>query len=596
MSQDPGLPSARRLPLARTALIWLLLCALLLLIGGRNILAGQFPDPDDTLRMVQLRDLLGGQGWFDTTQYRIDPPGGVPMHWSRLVDIPLALVVLALQPLLGAAAAQSTAAVVVPLLTLGCLLGLVGWIASRRFDDEVTGLACLACAIMPATVAKLQPLRIDHHGWQVVTVLLAAATLFARNPVRGARIAGLSLAAGLTISLEVLPFTAAFGGVLALSWLRDPAQPNRLVPFLTALAGGLLLLFAATRGLAALTPWCDAIAPAHLAFFAIVAAGSWLVARAPTPPRWALVGLLGATGVAGLATFSALSPQCLSAPFGDLDPLVRQYWYRLVAEGLPIWQQTPREIVGAMPQLAAAALALALLCRTSQDEARRLWVEYALLFLAACAAGLLVWRSMALAGALAAVPLGWLIARVLGRLRERAASIVPRRTARLAIVAAAAVLVGGTAWLFAPSALARKPAAVERHPAVRESRCELRRYVPLLDRFAPVTIFAPLDIGPSLIERTHHATVATSHHRAQAAMRDVITGFMADESRARAIIARHDAGMVVVCTDLVEPQIYAADAPHGLMARLLAGQAPEWLEPVDIDAPPTLKVWRVRGS
>jgi hypothetical protein len=60
------------------------------------------PDPDDALRLVELRDWLGGQGWFDVTQYRIDPAhGGVAMHWSRLVDVPLAAVVVALRPLLG---------------------------------------------------------------------------------------------------------------------------------------------------------------------------------------------------------------------------------------------------------------------------------------------------------------------------------------------------------------------------------------------------------------------------------------------------------------------------------------------------------------
>jgi hypothetical protein len=589
---DQGSPGARRLPLARVGLVWLLLSALLLLMGGHNILAGQFPDPDDTLRMVQVRDLLGGQGWFDLTQYRIDPPHGVPMHWSRLVDLPLALVALALQPLLGAASSQLAAAVIVPTLTFGCLVLLVGWTASRRFDTEVTGFACLACAAMPATVGKFQPLRIDHHGWQIVTVMLATAALFDRKPRRGAWIAGLALAAGLSISLEVLPFAAAFAGILALSWLREPDRPARLAPFMAALAGGLIALFAATRGPAALTPWCDAIAPAHLAFFAVVAIGCGLAAKLRRPTRWQLAGLLALAGAAGIGVFAAISPKCLGTPFGALDPLVRHYWYDFVAEGLPAWRQTMGEVLGAVPQLAVAALALALLYRQSEGETRRLWGEYALLFAAACVSGLLVWRSIAFAGALAAVPLGWLIVRVLDGLRawrER-----PRPRAGGLALATLAVTACGAFWLASP-AIARKPAATGAAPAVRASSCELRDHVGRLDRFAPATIFAPLDIGPSLIERTHHATVATGHHRAQAAMRDVITGFMADDAHARAIMARHGASLVVVCTDLAEPALYAADGSDGLMAHLLAGRAPAWLEPVDIGAPPALKVWRVRG-
>ena len=584
-----GSPGDAGLPLSRIALVWVALCALTLAVGARNVLAGQFPDPDDALRMVQLRDLLSGQAWFDTTQYRINPPDGVPMHWSRLADIPLAAVALALQPLLGAATAQMTAAVIVPLLTLGCLVLLTGWIASRRFDAEVVGIAGLCCALVPATIAKFQPLRIDHHGWQVVMVVLASATLFSQRPTRGAVIAGLALAAGLSISLEVLPFAAAFAGVLALRWLAEPARPGELAPFMAALAGGLLALFAVTRGPAALMPWCDAIAPAHLAFFAVVVIGCAGTARLAPRSRLALVGGLALAGTLGLAAYAAIAPQCLATPFGDLDPLVKRYWYDNVAEGLPVWRQRPGELASTLAPLAVAAAALAMLWRGADGEARRQWGSYLLLFAAACATGVLVWRSMAFAGALAAVPLGWLIVQLLERLRERGASL-----AGAAPVAAAALALVGTGVLLAPAVKAQKTSPGESR-AVRMSSCELRRHASRLDRIAPATLFAPLDIGPSLIERSHHATVATGHHRAQAAMRDVITAFMADEATARAIVARHGASVMVICTDLAEPHIYAADAPDGLMARILSGRAPDWLEPVDIGAPPTLKVWRIRS-
>jgi hypothetical protein len=232
-----------------------------------------------------------------------------------------------------------------------------------------------------------------------------------------------------------------------------------------------------------------------------------------------------------------------------------------------------------------------MLWRRSTGEARLQWGCYLLLFAAALAGGLLVWRSMAFAGALGAVPLGWLLSRLLQRLREWRGRI--SRPAGIALATLAAALAGAVP-LLTPAATAHRSASGET-PSVRRSSCELRRYAPRLDRMAPATIFAPLDIGPSLIERSHHATVATGHHRAQAAMRDVITAFMADELRARAIVASHGATLIVVCADLAEPQIYAADAPGGLMAQILAGKPPAWLEPVDIGAPPAFKVWRVRS-
>ena len=46
-------------------------------------------DNDDVMRLVQIRDLMAGQGWFDHVQPRLGPEGGTLMHWSRLVDAPI---------------------------------------------------------------------------------------------------------------------------------------------------------------------------------------------------------------------------------------------------------------------------------------------------------------------------------------------------------------------------------------------------------------------------------------------------------------------------------------------------------------------------
>ena len=46
-------------------------------------------------------DFLAGQSWFDVTQYRSNPPIGAPMHWSRLVDVPIAGLILLLAPFVG---------------------------------------------------------------------------------------------------------------------------------------------------------------------------------------------------------------------------------------------------------------------------------------------------------------------------------------------------------------------------------------------------------------------------------------------------------------------------------------------------------------
>src|SRR3546814_17926766 len=77
---------------------WLLLLALFWLAAAIWLVSQKWaaikglalPDTDDNLRLQQVRDWLGGQGWFDLRQHRMLPPEGADIHWSRLVDLPLA--------------------------------------------------------------------------------------------------------------------------------------------------------------------------------------------------------------------------------------------------------------------------------------------------------------------------------------------------------------------------------------------------------------------------------------------------------------------------------------------------------------------------
>ena len=78
---------------AHHALAVLLLCAAgALALAVPSLRNGVFDamSTDDAMRLAGVRDLLAGQSWFDLTQHRLDPPQGSPMHWSRLIDAPIA--------------------------------------------------------------------------------------------------------------------------------------------------------------------------------------------------------------------------------------------------------------------------------------------------------------------------------------------------------------------------------------------------------------------------------------------------------------------------------------------------------------------------
>src|ERR1700722_5639577 len=82
---------------------------------------------DDAMRLVEVRDLLAGQGWFDLTQYRLNPPTGVEMHWSRLIDLPLAALIEFFSMFLSRSLAEQVVLAVWPTaLLLVFLAGISG--------------------------------------------------------------------------------------------------------------------------------------------------------------------------------------------------------------------------------------------------------------------------------------------------------------------------------------------------------------------------------------------------------------------------------------------------------------------------------------
>jgi hypothetical protein len=108
-------------------------------VGSRGF--GPDYSTDDAMRLVQIRDLLAGQGWFDLTQHRLDPPAGVAMHWSRLIDLPIAALIRAGELAMPRALAETVATIVWP---VGLLLVFLAGLARPR-----AGLVARAQRVSP---------------------------------------------------------------------------------------------------------------------------------------------------------------------------------------------------------------------------------------------------------------------------------------------------------------------------------------------------------------------------------------------------------------------------------------------------------------
>ena len=223
--------------------------------------------PDDAMRLVQIRDLLAGQGWFDLSQSRLDPAQAVVMHWSRIIDLPLALMVTGLGFVLDVSTAERVVVFIWPLALLFALIWVSARLAIRIGGKKSLWAGVILPVLAVGTLSEFLPGRIDHHGVQIVlTLWLLLLILDAQKAVRSAILAGLTAVLITAIGLEPMPFVAAAVCALGLRWAIDGHTHGRgLIGFggATALAAPVLFVLTApeTRFLATA---CDAFSPAHL--------------------------------------------------------------------------------------------------------------------------------------------------------------------------------------------------------------------------------------------------------------------------------------------------------------------------------------------
>jgi hypothetical protein len=584
--------SPTRLALAIFA-VWLLACAILLAIMWRNIVGLTMLDADDYLRLQQVRDWLGGQSFFDVSQYRIDPPHGVPMHWSRIVDLPLAGLIVTLRPLLGAVLAERVTAAVVPLITLGGSMVAIAIIGTRLADRRTALIAVMLSAATPLLLFHVMPLRIDHHGWQTMLGLFTVGGCFDPKPRRGGLVAGACAALWLAISLEGLPMAAGVGVVLAARFVIEGVERGaamRFRCFAAMLAGAGIALFAAFHGRAAWSLYyCDAVSPAWfgpmVAAPALAAIGVPFAARGG---RMARLGLLVAAAVAGMAMLAATAPVCLGGPFATLDPVVRHYWYENVVEGLPVWRQ-PVDNANLLIGFPLIGIAGCLFGWRSADsiDGRRNWLAMLAVALAAYAVSLLVQRAGGFADGCALPGAACLLARLLRRIGHWRQAIVRA----LATAGAVAALSPVGAMAAGDLAVSRIGDQVAGPATARADKFAPPSRFAALARMPRAYILAGIDLTPRLLVMTPHSAAGSGHHRDQVAIRRVIVSFRGPPEVAHRIMAAH--GMDYVLIDPAGPEavIYTRGAPHGLMADLLSGRTPAWLQPVPL-AESDLKMWR----
>jgi hypothetical protein len=588
-------PAPAEQPIGRHLfLAWLAVCLVSLIAHWQAIRLFDLSDPDDHLRLVQVRDWLAGQSWFDVTQHRLNPPLGGDMHWSRLVDLPLAAGMLLLTPLLGTHGAETATMAVVPLLLLGVTMASLGLAVRPLLGTTGAVLTTLLAVLIPSLLHQLGPMRIDHHGWQIAMAGLCLMALVAGRGGSSGLLAGLAGAVWVHVSAEALPYLAAIGALLGFRYLLSEDERPRLLAYLSSLALGSLTLFLLTRPASLwFVPQCDALSTPFLSAFlaaaGIAAAGSFLPMRCPLVGRGAILSLAGAGAAACLV---ATGMGCAGGPFGSLEPLVYDFWYLNVAEGLPIWRQTAPTAVATLwtPLVGGVGTWLAWRGADGREEAQG-WATIGLLLVAATGVALLVHRAEAVAHLYSLPGCGFLVMKLLPRI-----SALSSAAARVPLTVGVILLPWPAPAMIGAIQLADQQDAWAPESAGSGQTCTSPGGFAGLAKLPPARILSAMDIGPGIIATTGHSVMAGGYHRNDEAIRDVILAFMGTPEEARRYADTRQIDLVAYCGGLPEIERYRLRSPNGFMARLERGETPSWLEPVQVSGTSDLRVWRVKRA
>lgn len=568
---------------------WALASVILTLAAWQSIAHLWFPDSDDAMRLLEVRDWLAGQGWWDVAQHRLVGPTGADvfaMHWSRIVDLPIASVMLLAAPL-GEGAATRIALTGVPLAILLAVTLLMARIVSTLAGEDRARLAMLLVPLSPPLVYQIHPMRIDHHGWQTMLALAAIAALLSTPTRRSGAVTGGALAMLLAVSLEGLPITAAILGVGLLAWAYDPTRRAQAVAMTATLVGGVAVLHAIQRGPAMLAPACDAISPAWIGALAAAGAGIGATLFLARSLRTRVRGIL-ASAVAAAITLRLAAPVCTQGPFATLDPLVYRLWYLNVAEGMPLWGQKPAIAFMLYPLPVVGLAGTVVAWRASADKVR--WSMMLAIAGAAFAFSILVARGGATANALAIPGAAWLLHAWLTRARA-IPLLVPRLAATTAALVCAAPGLAATLLVDADTraqqAHARAVGAAAGLPP-----CDEGHEIADLARLPAGLVYTPLDVSPLILVATPHRAIAGGYHRNADAIHAVVATFTGSPEEARAAILASGADYVAGCPGENETALYKHEAPGGFWARLERGERVPWLERVSMPGSPVL-AWRV---
>jgi hypothetical protein len=543
-------------------------------------------DTDDAMRLVMVRDLLAGRGWYDQWISRLNPSAGLYMHWSRLVDGGVAGLISVLRLVAPPVTAEWLARVIWPLLWIFPVVTAALWLARNLGARSAVLITAVLMLADLEAFRQFLPGRIDHHNIQIVMTLIAlAAATSPRRPIACALIAGAATAVGLAVGLEGLAVEALVGASWAIRLAFDRRQAAPAAAYGAALAAGAAGLFMIQT-----PPWrwglsvCDALGVNLVSALLIAGLGlcavAGLASRLPSIGRPVALGLIGAIAA---GVYIAFDPGCLHGPFGAVEPLARKLWLDGVEEIQPLSVVFRLDRASAIDGLATLLITLAaaayFLARRQTRTPQATLAVLALLL--SCLLAVRFWRTLDY--------VSWIGIPLVGAALSRIAA----KRLRDLFVPTLAISIFISPTSVAVAANSAEKALMPRQPQswVRpSSRCFAPQAYRQLASLPRGAVMSEIDMGSFILAFTPHTALIAPYHRISHEVVLTLQAFDTPVDDAEAKVRALGATYIVDCRGLS-----LADRPGTLGASLRAGPPPAWLQPLSPRGA-TLSIWRVAGA
>jgi hypothetical protein len=149
-------------------------------------------------------------------------------------------------------------------------------------------------------------------------------------------------------------------------------------------------------------------------------------------------------------------------------------------------------------------------------------------------------------------------------------------------------------WILAALGIWHLLASAEAGEQLAKEKCYKQADYAQLAAMPAEKILVISNLGAPVLRYTPHSVLAGPYHRNVDGNLAALTAFIGAPDKAGEIARASGIGLVAFCRDNAETAFLAKRAPDGLLAGLLAGKTPDWMEIMPESRGKPLELYRVR--